>query len=48
MIEIISFGVDGGYLLFDVLVFSGEIIGFDIDIVNVLCDNLYVKCVFVK
>ncbi|WP_213991806.1 ABC transporter substrate-binding protein [Sodalis sp. dw_96] len=47
-IHTIRWGVDSGFPPFDELAPNGEIVGFDIDIANALCEQLGAECVFVK
>lgn len=44
----IWFGVEVLYVLFEYKMFDGKLIGFDIDIGNVVCVKLKIKCVWVE
>jgi lysine/arginine/ornithine transport system substrate-binding protein len=45
---IIRFGVDPSYAPFESKNAKGELVGFDIDIGNAICEKLHAKCVWVE
>lgn len=48
VVQIICFVIEVFYLLFELMDVNNKIVGFDVDLVNVLCKEIDVFCIFIN